>query len=422
MLLTPRTSSALLLLLARPLLASSDLGHTEICGPGASLFSPGGPVCLTDSRDLGGEDSDQPICVFTDTSFAEGRGISLITAPQRANYLATSPAFAEPDTVKSINQDLNQTPPTKYEMREIPGKGMGLIATAHILRGDLIMANTASLMIDYRAFNELSKPQYTALQAHAVDHLPPLHRSLFLNLSAHTPSTSHLTHAELVDAIAATNGFDIDPDDDDADQHNSFFVIFPSIARMNHDCRPNAEYRFDHPTLSQSIHAARDIAPGEELTLSYINPLLSRAQRLAKLQRNWGFACGCPLCTVDDARARESDARIAQIAKLREELRDWGRGERSRACPEMAELLVGLYEMERLWGTMHEAYTLAALEYNAAGDPWTAVKYARMGVEWGIPMLGEGDEDVRELRRLAEDPWEHWSWERRLRERGENAA
>ncbi|KAL2133583.1 hypothetical protein VTI74DRAFT_2147 [Chaetomium olivicolor] len=326
--------------------------------------------------------------------------------------MATLPAFIEPDLVKGINQGINRTTLPKYEMKEIPGKGMGLIAKDFIRRGDLLMANTASLMIDYRAFSELTKEQYTTLQLHAVENLPLPHRTAVLNLSPHDNDVSGLTRQELVDKIAATNGFDIDPDGDDEDQHHSFFVLFPEIARMNHDCRPNAEYHYDHATLSQSIHATRDIFPGEELTLSYINPLMSRSARMAKL-RTWGFECTCPLCSLDEARAEESDARIEQIGKVRKELRDWSKG--SRACPEMAELLVSLYEMERLWGIVHEAYTLAALEFNAWGDPWTAVKYARLGVEWGIPMVGEDDEDMGELRRLAEDPWGHWSWLRRVR-------
>lgn len=446
----PSSPSQLLLLLAGPVLGHSDLGRAEICGLGASLIPPGGPVCLTDPRSLAvrqgnatseqsraekpqcqdgdcdssrqhawthsspcfqGEGGDEPICVFTDTTFAAGRGISLVTAPRRANYVATTPAFAEPETVQDINQDLGSRIPAKYEMRELPGKGMGLLATAHIRRGELIMANTASLMIDYRTFNELTKPQYKALQAHAVDNLPAAHRALVLNLSTHTSSA--LPHIELVDRIAATNSFDIDPDETDTDQHHSFFVLFPSIARMNHDCRPNGEYVFDHATLSQAVHASRDIAPGEELTLGYINPLMPRAERLAKLKRNWGFDCGCASCTRERARADESDARIAQIERLKGELRDWGR--ESRASPEMAELLVALYDMEDLWTAVHEAYTLAALEFNAVGEPWTAVKYARMAVEFGVPMVGGADEDMGEMAKLAEDPWSHWSWERRVR-------
>jgi SET domain-containing protein len=39
---------------------------------------------------------------------------------------------------------------------------------------------------------------------------------------------------------------------------------------MNHDCRPNIDYIFDPKTLTQHATAVRDIMPGEELTLSYI--------------------------------------------------------------------------------------------------------------------------------------------------------
>ncbi|KAK4123148.1 glycosyltransferase family 1 protein [Parathielavia appendiculata] len=323
---------------------------------------------------------------------------------RHATKAITQTTFAEPGLVHGINPDPNTTPP-RYAMREIPGKGMGLVATAPILRGDLILANTASLMIDYRAFHELAKPRYTALQAAAVSHLPPSHQSLILSLSAHIPDTSHLTPAELIDAILATNSFDIDPHPDDpADQHNSFFALFPDVARLNHDCRPNAEYRFDYDTLAQHVHAARDIWPGEEITLSYINGLMVRSERVDRLKKNWGFECS-----------------IGMILRLREELRDWkgrrtGEGEGSRACPEMAELLVSLLDMERLWGVVHEAYALAALEYNAVGEAWLAVKYARLAVEYGTPMLGEKDEDLMELRKLAENPWSHWSWEKRLKE------
>ncbi|KAK4106039.1 SET domain-containing protein [Parathielavia hyrcaniae] len=449
-----RISSRLLLFIAQAFVAFSDLGQVRTCGVGSLGLAPGSSVCLADQISLTCQDddcnsprqhvwthtspcdqgdfADQPICVFADNTFAGGRGISLVTTPQRASFLTTTPAFTEPGRVNGINHDPNTTP--KYEMREIPGKGMGLVATAPILRGDLILANTASLMIDYRAFHELSKPRYTALQAAAVSHLPPSHQSLILSLSAHnttpTDTTSNPSAPEpssIIAAIAATNSFDIDPHPSDpADEHNSFFVLFPDVARLNHDCRPNAEYRFDYGALAQHVVAARDIYPGEEITLSYIDGLQVRSERVGRLRKNWGFECSCALCGLGGtARGVEADERAELILRVRGELRDWkgrgrGKGKGSRACPEMAELLVSLYETERLWGEVHEAYSLAALEYNAVGEPWLAVKYARLAVEYGIPMLGEEDEDLGELRRLAEDPWSHWSWERMVR--GENGG
>ena len=76
----------------------------------------------------------------------------------------------------------------------------------------------------------------------------------------------------------------------------------------------------------------------------------------------------------------------------------------------MAELLVSLYEQERMWGPIAEAYAFAALEYNGAGDPWTAQKFARLSVEAGLIYGGPHDDDVGQMEQLLKDPWEHWSW------------
>lgn len=42
------------------------------------------------------------------------------------------------------------------------------------------------------------------------------------------------------------------------------------VARMNHDCRPNADYWFDKDTLVQHVFATRTIVPGEEISVTYI--------------------------------------------------------------------------------------------------------------------------------------------------------
>ncbi|KAK4661630.1 uncharacterized protein QC763_706210 [Podospora pseudopauciseta] len=357
---------------------------------------------------------DTSICVFTDNNFANGRGASFITTPRRAEYLATTPAFVDQDLVKNINQDLHRTAPSKYEKHQIPGKGMGLIAKVHIHRGDLIMANTPSLMIDYRAFEDLPKEEYRQLQAAAVDQLPDLHREHIMALSTH--DGIERTHIERIDKICSTNAFDIDPDSDDETQDHGFYVVFPEIARMNHDCRPNADYYFDHETLTQYIHAIRDISPGEELTLSYINPIMKKRARNKKLNRIWGFQCACPLCTKEQAQVEASDVRIHQIKELVGEFSDWSSD--SRATPQLAELVLSLYEQEKLWGSMYEAYTWLALEYNAVGEPWTAVKWANRAVEWGIPVVGPKDGDMEQMRRLIKDPWAHWSWLKRVKVRG----
>lgn len=76
----------------------------------------------------------------------------------------------------------------------------------------------------------------------------------------------------------------------------------------------------------------------------------------------------------------------------------------------MADLFVSLYEQERLSGSIYEAYAFAAIEWNGIGEPWTAVRYARLGIEAGLAAVGPKDRDVIEMQSLAEDPFGHWSW------------
>lgn len=184
---------------------------------------------------------------------------------------------------------------------------------------------------------------------------------------------------------------------------------------MNHDCRPNVDYWFDPRTLTQRTTAIRDIMPGEELTLSYIDPMQTRKARRERLHGTWGFHCSCHHCTQSRLKTDASDLRIEQIALLREEFNDYTPA--SRATPQMAELLISLYEQEHNWSLLSEAYTLAAIEYNGIGEPWLATKYARLAIEYGLTTLWEGHGDVIEMSKLAEDPWAHWSWMLRTRKR-----
>jgi hypothetical protein len=106
---------------------------------------------------------------------------------------------------------------------------------------------------------------------------------------------------------------------------------------------------------------------------------------------------------------------VRQILELRRQCRNWGAG--SQATPAMAELLVSLYEQERLSTLLYEAYTFAAIEWNGAGEPWTATKYAQLAIQHGLLSGGPRDHDVLEMQSLARDPWAHWSWMLRTKKR-----
>ncbi|KAH7631668.1 hypothetical protein B0T09DRAFT_397105 [Sordaria sp. MPI-SDFR-AT-0083] len=355
--------------------------------------------------------------------------ISCITNAQRGAYLSSLPPFTSPSTTT------NKPNPAKYTISSIPGKGLGLIATTRIPRGSVILSSHPTLMIDYRVFDELLRTDYMSLQAAAISSLPSAHRSAFFHLytqSKNDTAGGRLSRIAQTDSIITTNAFDISASPrspfnpappepkqaDDDDDDDTWYTVFASpISRLNHDCRPNADYRFDwEKGLVQVITAVRDIFPGEEITISYINPLQSRHARQKHLRTVWGFDCSCELCSRSLTKVRrtgESDRRVKLIKKVRRLLREEGKdGESSKVQgngewerTKMAELLVSLYKMEGLWGMVHETYAVAAREYNKAGEAWMAMKWAGLAVEFGTMVLGELDEEVREMKELARDPW-----------------
>ncbi|KAJ7730529.1 hypothetical protein B0H16DRAFT_1329854 [Mycena metata] len=354
--------------------------------------------CFT-SPDL----EDDEICVFTDLNFAQGRGISVVTSPKRANVITSKRAFRDPEFTRGVNQDLVRTIPAVYEIKELPGKGLGVLATRLIRRGELIMANTASVMADVKSEEGLSEAKFQAMVSAAAESLPAAHRNAVMRLSIHNANT--LTDAEIASKVMAINAYSVDDPRDDVADPVKFSTIFPELSRINHACRPNTAYFFDWETMAQYVYAVVDIPPGEELSVTYIDGIVSREERLEKLHVTWGFECSCAQCTLESPQARASDTRIKQIKALVDRLESPGRGN-----PGMAELLISLYKQEKLWGSLYEGYTFAAIEYNRVDDPWRAMKNAQLAIEHGIPVGGENLTDVVEMRSLAENPWEHWSW------------
>ena len=76
--------------------------------------------------------------------------------------------------------------------------------------------------------------------------------------------------------------------------------------------------------------------------------------------------------------------------------------------PEMAELLVSLYEQERLYGWMGDAYEIAALVWNTAGEEWKAKRYAALAVQFQSFTNRKGKRD-NDMAGLLKNPKLHWS-------------
>jgi len=156
--------------------------------------------------------------------------------------------------------------------------------------------------------------------------------------------------------------------------------------------------------------AVRDIAPGEELTVSYIYGKSIRAERQSQLQE-WGFTCTCSQCTLPEAEVGASDNRVRQIKELEDEIetlmsRAGGKGMK----PEMGGKLVELYLDERLDAYLAPTYTRAAPIYSMFGHEERATEYAREAALALERETGPHAADIGSMRRLAENPRAHWSW------------
>ncbi|KAG0361979.1 SET and MYND domain-containing protein 3 [Podila minutissima] len=71
-------------------------------------------------------------------------------------------------------------------------------------------------------------------------------------------------------------------------------LYIQSMAFMNHSCVPNCVYVFKGPKVECRV--IRDIQPGEEMTISYIDQVGTTRERQRQLKEQYHFVCECPLC------------------------------------------------------------------------------------------------------------------------------
>jgi hypothetical protein len=155
--------------------------------------------------------------------------------------------------------------------------------------------------------------------------------------------------------------------------------------------------------------AVRDIALGEELTVSYIDCTIPHAERTRRLH-DWGFTCSCAACSASAAEIAESDARLERIRALEAALDNFAE---ERVTAHSGGQLAALYETERLDIYLGPAYTRAAINYALFGDVVNAQAFAKLAIEAVLRESGPLAEDLAPMRALAEDPRKHWSWGRR---------
>jgi hypothetical protein len=204
-----------------PLLAGSP---PKQCHSGAKQRDRDAALAKAQSRPSRREESfewDRPrhclgkACVHANRGF--GGGIVLVTTPDNADKVK---AMKAPDS-----KGADYEPP--FYAAEIPGKGIGLIASRPIAQGEGIMDHVPAILVhkDFVMNRETDYEQQARVLDLAIQKLPAPRRRVFMKLVGQ----------DVADKLM-TNTFQVDLGGDDG--HGHHFGGYPEVSRLNHDCRP----------------------------------------------------------------------------------------------------------------------------------------------------------------------------------------
>ncbi|KAF7921118.1 uncharacterized protein EAE97_011386 [Botrytis byssoidea] len=193
----------------------------------------------------------------------------------------------------------NNTSTPLWEIKLIPGKGQGVLATQLIAPGTLLFAEKPLLTTE-----TLTSPSTVEKQlAKLLRGLPKESQRAYLSLHNNYPGQgSPLTN------IIRSNAYPLGP-------NSPIGGIFKDISRINHSCLPTTQHSWNPKRQEFLVHAVREIQPGEEITTSYHVGGPS-SERKAELKEFFKFDCTCSLCTLPPAELKKSDARLIRAAAL----------------------------------------------------------------------------------------------------------
>lgn len=241
-------------------------------------------------------------CTHTTANFRLGHGLSVIANSRAADAIST--AF-------SLSRQVEQVSEEGLHVQSLPGKGKGLITARPMAKGQTILLDSPRIIASAQFPALVTHSQGQSLFKTGLDQLPATDQDSVLSLDMSLGGTA-------IENVMKTNAFACQINDGRID--DAYMCLFPSVARINHACIPNAHARFIPRTLLMEVKAVRDIAVGEEISISYGKIELQSNERKKLYQQGWNFTCTCSLCTASSYEIAESDQRRARFTQLRKAL------------------------------------------------------------------------------------------------------
>eukprot|EP00931_Biecheleriopsis_adriatica_P076283 TRINITY_DN50001_c0_g1_i1.p1 TRINITY_DN50001_c0_g1~~TRINITY_DN50001_c0_g1_i1.p1 ORF type:complete len:502 (+),score=106.40 TRINITY_DN50001_c0_g1_i1:52-1557(+) len=192
-------------------------------------------------------------------------------------------------------------------VQEVQGKGLGVVATKPIARGERILAEPIALKFyQQRGLDDDPEKYYWS----SLTHMPMAARDEFYTLSDCVSEETATVTGRVV-----SNSLPLGPDEASA-------AVFLTGARFNHSCLPNVHTSWQEKlgvSGLQVFHALRDVGVGEELTISYLGAqatVSSCAERQAMLLQRFKFQCDCKCCLLEGPARKASDRSRENIKQL----------------------------------------------------------------------------------------------------------
>ena len=312
-----------------------------------------------------------------------------------------------------------------FELRVVPGKGYGLVATQHIKRGTRNLEESPILALLAGANEQRDLSEH-------VERLTQAQSNQFFGLCHCAEDVKKPTplHIRLRLQGRQYKGEALDAATEDGMKTHAIFKanavkmgskgqygtgVFALHSRINHSCLPNVHSAFNATLGKQTLHAIREIHEGEELVRSYVTEVGTAKQRAWALEHT-DVDCECEACEGPSASAHE--ARRQRISELQRAIaiyenkrNDSGSVRVPRNPAEaltVAENLVVLFKEEGLVGmNLADAYRDCANYSLQQGDIAKAIDYAKKELEVERYCIGTETAHLKEDMEGAECRIEH---------------
>ena len=192
-----------------------------------------------------------------------------------------------------------------FKVEKLPGRGDGVVALKDFQPGDLIMEDHPMIVMPGNVF-ERDDPDYIERWLDKkINRLSCFDREKYFNLSDARSSDfdPSMNPSKTSLGIFYTNCMSF--------IENSA-ALFPTMAKTNHSCSPNAEFFHNSREYTQQLVATRSISKGEEITISYLHADKEHSEekyiRQKYLKRWYSFICQCRTCNLDGELLRSDDS------------------------------------------------------------------------------------------------------------------